>query len=111
MKEIILSNDPYQSHILAYEDKKIEIIVRYLITVSMWYLDVLIDDVALIKGIAMGCGTVILNQNNTPFGFYLVDNSTLGIDPFRLEDFSEGRVSFLLLERVDMEKYRGYDVR
>lgn len=111
MKEIILSNDPYQSHILAYEDKKIEITVRYLVTVSMWYMDVLVDDTALAKGLAMGCGTVILNQNNTPFGFYLIDNSTLGIDPFRLEDFSEGRVSFLLLEREDMATYRGYDVK
>lgn len=111
MREITLSNDPFQSHILAYEDKKIKITVRYLVTVSMWYMDVSVDDVALVKGLAVGCGTVILNQNNTPFGFYLVDNSTLGIDPFRLEDFSEGRVSFLLLERADMAKYRGYNVK
>lgn len=111
MKEISLSIDPYQSHILAYEDKKIEITVRYLVTVSMWYMDVLVDDAPTIKGIAMACGTVILNQFNTPFGFYLVDNSTLGIDPFRLEDFSDGRVSFLFLEREDMATYRGYDVK
>lgn len=111
MKEITLSNDPYQSHIVSYEDKNIEIIVRYLVTVSMWYMDVLVDDTAIAKGLAMGCGTVILNQNNTPFGFYLIDNSTLGVDPFRLEDFSEGRITLLLLERGDMATYRGYDVK
>lgn len=111
MKEISISNDAHQSHVFVYEDKKIEIEVRYLTTVELWYIDVLVDDTIILKGVSLSCGVPMLNQNNTPFGFYLQDNSTLGIDAFNLDDFSNGRITLYLLEREDLIELRGYDVR
>lgn len=111
MKEIAISADPFQSHIITYEDKKIELVVRFLVTVSMWQIDILVDDTYLVKGFSLSCGAIMLSQNNNPFGFYLEDTTPLGIDAFRIEDFAEGRVILYFLEREDMLAVRGYDVK
>jgi hypothetical protein len=52
-----------------------------------------------------------MEQNNYPFAFTVTDNAKLGIDPFRLEDFSDGRCTLYMFERSEVAELRGYDVQ
>lgn len=111
MTIIELSSDPYQSHLLDIEGVNVELIFRFLPLVSLWKTTILIDDVILIDGISLSLGSVMLEQNNKPFGFMVGDSSNLGIDPFMLDDFTSGRITLYLLDRIDMAEVRGYDVK
>lgn len=111
MKIIDLSNEPYQSQTVVLDNLDIKITVRFLPTVSMWLMKVDIDGENIIDGVALSCGSVIMQQFNKPFGFIVDDKSTIGIDPFRLEDFSDGRCVLYMLEREEMITLRGYDVK
>jgi len=111
LKIIDISNEPYQSQTVVLDNLDIKITVRFLGTVSMWVLKVDIDGENVIDGIALSCRSVIMEQFNKPFGFIVEDKSTLGIDPFRLEDFSDGRCVLYMLERNEMIEARGYDVK
>lgn len=111
MKIIELSKDPIQSQTVILDDMDIKITVRFLTIVSMWVLKVEIDGELIIDGVALSCGSVILEQFNKPFGFIVEDKSTLGIDPFRLEDFSDGRCALYMLERDEMREVTCYDVK
>lgn len=111
MKIIELSNDPIQSQTVVLDKLDIKITVRFLPMVSMWVLKVDIDGENIIDGVALSCGSVIMQQFNKPLGFIVEDKSTIGIDPFRLEDFSDGRCILYMLERDEMIGVRGYDVK
>lgn len=111
MKIIELSKDPIQSQTVVLDDMDIKITVRFLPVTSMWVLKVEIDGELIIDGISLSCGSVLMEQFNKPFGFIVEDKSTLGIDPFRIEDFSDGRCAFYMLERDEMIGVRGYDVK
>ena len=51
-------------------------------------------------------GSLHMVSQNQPFDFEVLDNSGLGIDPFKLDDFSAGRCSLYVLERDDMVSIR-----
>lgn len=111
MKIIEVSKEPHQSQTVVLDNLDITITVRFLPIVFMWMLKVDIDGENVVDGIALSCGSVIMEQNNKPFGFMVDDKSTLGIDPFRLEDFSDGRCVLYMLERAEMLEVRKYDVK
>ncbi len=48
-----------------------------------------------------------LLSNNLPFDFIVEDQSNNGIDPFRIDDFSEGRCALYMLEAAEMGEIRG----
>lgn len=111
MKIIELTNDPIQSQTIVVDNLDIKVTVRFLPIIATWTLRVDVDGETVIDGIALSLGSVMMEQDNKPFGFIVEDKSTLGIDPFRLEDFSDGRCVLYMLERDEMIEVRGYDVK
>lgn len=111
MKIIELSKDSIQSQTVVIDGMDIKITARFLPIVSMWVLKVDIDGENIADGISMSCGSVIMQQFNKPFAFIVDDKSNLGIDPFRIEDFSDGRCVFYMLDRNEIAEVRGYDVK
>ena len=77
----------------------------------MWFMSLLVDDVPVLNGQGLSCGTILMEQNNYPFAFTVNDNANLGIDPFRLEDFADGRCTMYMFERLEIAELRGFDVK
>ncbi|WP_286931338.1 hypothetical protein [Marinobacter sp.] len=47
-----------------------------------------------------------MESRNLPFDFIVTDESGNGLDPFRLDDFEQGRCRLYLLEPEDMLRVR-----
>jgi hypothetical protein len=110
MKEITIGVEPKQKITILYEDTTIILTVKFRPTIASWTVDINFRDGAVVNGKKLVCGLELLKQFNKPFDLTLVDNSNTGIDPFKQDDFSTGRISIYLLERADLIELRGYDV-
>ncbi len=110
MKKITLTNEPKQKLSILFEDTSIIIEFRFNPTIESWTMNINFRDTVLVNGKKISLGFPILKEFNKPFDLVCVDNKNLGIDPFRLKDFSSDRVSLYLLNRLEVEELRGYDV-
>jgi hypothetical protein len=110
MKQITIGSEPKQKITILFEDTTIVLTVKFRATIASWTVDINFRDEELVNGKKLVCGLELLKQFNKPFDIVLVDNSTAGIDPFKQDDFINGRISAYLLEREDLIDLRGYDV-
>lgn len=104
-----ISADAYQRHLIPLGDEFITVDFKFLSTVTIWQIYVTYKDKS-INGVKLSVGCPHVLEQNWPFDFYIVDNSENGIDPYRLDDFSEGRCTFVVLDPDDVEEVRGYPV-
>lgn len=101
--------DADQRHVLLFQETEITLTLRFFAPVERWTFDAAYKNFS-IKGVALSLNTPHMESANQPFDFLVLDNSGQQIDPFRLEDFAEGRCSLYLLEPDDMAELRGAEV-
>lgn len=103
MFKIELNNNPYQSFTLPFEGDSIRMEIRYYPVKTFWTLSVSYGDKE-VKGVKLSGGVLSLGSNNLPFDLFVI--SDLDIDPYKVGDFIS-RCSLYLLEKSEVEKYRG----
>lgn len=104
-----ITNDPIQTHIIEFNDSQLTFTLRFLPTVSMWFFDFGYQGEQY-SGFKLSLGVRHLVAYNFPFDFVIRDTSLSGIDPFKADDFSSGRIQIFLLEPEDLAELRGYEV-
>jgi hypothetical protein len=104
-----ITDEPMQMHTIPLEDDSISLHLRFYGLPAFWCFDVKYKSKE-VKGVKLSLGTLHLESNNLPFDFALEDTSKTGIDPFRMDDFSSGRINIYMLEPAELREIRGYDV-
>ena len=105
-----ITNESIQRHVLIYNDIETIIILRFSSQVGAWFIDVNTGD-KFAYGVKLAVGVQHIESRNMPCDFTVTDNKTNSIDPFRSDDFSEGRCSLILLDNEDMVEIRGQRVQ
>lgn len=107
MKKIInITDEPIQRHTIQFEDDEITLRLRFHPFSTMWAFDVSFKEKET-NGVRLAAGVLHIRSRNYAFDFFVTDNSGNGIDPFKADDFSNGRCSLYMLEAADMETIRG----
>ena len=112
MKQLInITSEPHQIHTipLDYSDDDIKLTLRFYPTVQIWGMDIEWKT-KKVYGLKLSLGVLHISSSNLPFDFAVTDNSGNGIDPFRVEDFSDGRCSIVVFDNKEMESLRGVPV-
>ena len=104
-----ITSEPIQEHTLEAENITVEIILRWLPQVGSWFADVIYEDKAR-YGIRLVVGTLHIESANMPLDIVVIDNSELGLDPTRQDDFSTRRCDLIVAMPNDMEEIRGVPV-
>lgn len=104
-----ITNDAHQRHIVLLEDKEVTLVIRFLSIAQAWFIDVAYEG-RTASGFKLALNTLHMQSQNFPFDFIVQDLTGRGVDPFRLDDFSDDRVAFYMLQRDDMAEIRGQDV-
>lgn len=102
-----ISDDAIQQHIILFEENEINLTLRFYEIVQMWCFDATYKDKSVF-GIKLSAGVLHMRSQNFPFDFLV--ETTEGIDPYKIDDFSTARSSLYLVTREDMETIRGVDV-
>lgn len=95
-----------QRHTIIFEESEVTLTLRFLPTVQSWFFDVEYNGKA-VYGVRLACGVLHIESSNFPFDFFV---PPAAIDAFRATDFSEGRLSLVMLQADDMEAIRGAPV-
>lgn len=98
-----ITDEAYQGHIIVFEEDVIELDLRFYPTTQIWCFDVTYKEKS-VSGIKLSAGVLHMRSQNFPFDF--VVETTQGIDPFRINDFSDGRCSLYMVTREEMEAVR-----
>lgn len=104
-----ISDEAHQRHIILVEDQELVLTIRFLPPVEAWFIDVEYAG-RKVSGVRLACNVSHIRSQNFPFDFAAQDLSGRGLDPFRIDDFSENRVALYMLEADDMADIRGQDV-
>lgn len=104
MKKIIITNEPKQK----ININNIVIYVTFRPLIEAWVIDIFKDNEPVLIGKRICVGILILRGLYKDFDFLFKEND--GLDPFKIDDF-EKRVSCYFLEKEDLKKLRGYDVK
>ena len=104
-----ITNDPIQKYSFSVGDNEVSIRLRFLSVVESWVMDVEYNG-KRINGVLMSLGVLHLKSYNFPFDFILNDTQGLGLDAFRIDDFSSERVELYILESEELVEIRGYEV-
>lgn len=95
---------------MVFEESEIVISLRFLPTVEIWIFDIEYKEKKVL-GKKLSLGVFHMLSNNLPFDFIVTDQSNNGIDPFRIDDFEEGRCVLYMLENIEMGVIRGQAVQ
>jgi hypothetical protein len=98
-----------QIHTILFYDSDIILTLRYHNVTEIWTFDISYAG-KNVYGVKLSLGTLHLRSNNFPFDFVCLDTSDSGIDAFKRDDFTTGRIRLYILEPEDMEERRGYAV-
>lgn len=104
-----ITSDALQRHTIATEYKDVVIRLRFVATTQSWFMDVSRDD-QVVNGVRLVVGAFQITSSRMPVDFYVRDNLNIGLDPFSIDDFENGRCSLFMAEREDMELFRGQPV-
>lgn len=104
-----ITDEAHQRHTIIFEESEVIISLRFLPVVESWVLNVQYKTVTA-NGYKLSLGTLHLRSRNLPFDFVVLDNSGTGLDPYRLDDFSENRCQLYMLNSDDMEAIRNAPV-
>ncbi len=106
MRRIInKTNKTIQRHTILFQESEIILTLRYYPRVEMWAFDTEYAN-NLTLGRKLSVGVLHMVSENQPFDFIVTDRSSAGIDPFRINDFSDGRCYLYLMEASDMVSIR-----
>jgi hypothetical protein len=105
-----LTDDAHQRHIVILNEQEVEVSLRFLSVVEGWFLDVTYAGRSA-YGFKLALNTLHMQSQNFPFDFIVEDLSGRGVDPFRIDDFSENRCALYMLQADDMAEIRGQDVQ
>lgn len=109
MRRIInITSEPYQRHVILFNDSEVLLTLRYHELLQFWTFDVTYKNRSAI-GVKISLSTLHIESSNFPFDFVCIDNDKTGLDPFQVDDFLE-RCNFYILEPDDMQRIRGAPV-
>ena len=103
-----ITDEAYQEHILVFEESIIELTLRFYPTTQIWCFDAAYKEKS-VNGIKLSAGVLHMRSRNFPFDF--VVSTSEGIDPYRINDFSERRCELYLVTREEMETVRNAPVQ
>lgn len=104
-----ITSETHQIHTVLLGDYEVEVTLRFFPRAQMWTVTAVYRDDRR-SNFKLSVGTLHMTSSNLPFDFAVTDTSGAGIDPFKADDFAEGRCWLLLLEPADMEVVRGAPV-
>ena len=104
-----ITDEPHQRHTITFEESEVNITLRYYPIVEMWTIDAEYKNINA-RGYKLSAEVLHMRSRNFPFDFIVLDNSGVGLDPIRLDDFSTGRCELYMLDAIDMEVIRGVPV-
>lgn len=104
-----ITAEAHQRHILLFEESEIALTLRFYPTVEMWAFDIEYKG-RVASGYKLAVGVLHMESRNFPFDFAVRDLVDVGLDPFRLDDFSTDRCALYLLNAADMELLRNAPV-
>lgn len=105
-----IGSETLQRHTILFQESEIVITLRFSPTVELWTMDVEYKDF-VIYGVSLVVGVLHMESSNQPFGFVVQDTTGFGLDPFRRNDFIEGRNALYLVEPDEMTDVRGIEVQ
>lgn len=104
-----ITSEAFQRHIVLLDDQEVEITLRFLSVVQGWFISVTYGNRS-VNGFRVSLNTLHMLSQNFPFDFIAEDLTGRGVDPFKIDDFSENRCALYMLQTADMEAIRGQDV-
>lgn len=104
-----ISSDSLQRHTLLFEKDEIVLTLKFMPSVEQWLFDVEYKEFKRFN-VKLAVDTLHMESENQPFDFAVQLTDDSGLDPFRLDDFSDGRCELILMEASDMEEIRGAPV-
>lgn len=104
-----ITDEPIQRHTIIFEESEITLTLRFFPRHEFWAIDIEYSNYQVF-GIKLSIGVLHITSGNMPFDFVVVDASNNGIDPFRRNDFSDGRCNLYMFEREDMIEIRQGEV-
>ena len=107
MRQILnITDESNQRHRVLFEDDEVLLKLRFNTTVQTWTIDVSYKTFQIF-GIKLSLSVLHFRSSNQPFDFFVIDNSGEDLDPFKIDDFINGRCSLYILDADDMESIRG----
>ena len=98
-----ITADAKQNFTLIGENRqRIKFYLYYLPTQQSWFFDISYGKIDL-NGAQLTVGPNILRNYSNNIDFGLAVTSTNGLDPFYLEDFSNGRIRLYLLNQAEVD--------
>lgn len=104
-----ITNETFQRHTILLDEFEVIMKLRFYPKSQIWCFDAEYKTQA-VRGIKLSVGVPHIVSQNFPFDFAVTDRSNNGLDPFRRDDFSEGRCYLYILDPADMEIIRGVEV-
>lgn len=104
-----ITAEAFQRHTIVLDEQEVELVMRFLSPVEGWFINVTYGGRSA-NGFKLALNTLHMISQNFPFDFVVEDQSGRGIDPFRIDDFSESRCAMYMLQTADMADLRGQDV-
>ena len=99
-----ITNNPIQTMKLVLDTKElVQFNLRFMPTQMSWYCDVIYNDVE-IYGLKVALFPNLLRhfKNMLPFGIGFSANDH--VEPFSIEDFTNGRVQMFILNKQEVEE-------
>jgi len=112
-----INDEPIQTHTLEFSRGVIDLKLRFLPVVQIWMMDVTYTKAdndqpePTIYSVKLALANTHVRHRNWPFDFAVIDTSGEGIDPFRIDDFSNGRCEMYFVTPEEMIELRGADVQ
>lgn len=108
---ITITNEPKQAFNYSLGDNLIEFELEFLTTVQRWQMSIVYNDEIVVNGMYLSADTLQLKGYELPFDIYIEDLEGIGISPYAIDNFSLGYYAFNILDNIDMEFIRGYEVK
>lgn len=103
-----ITDAPIQKYTIPFKETSAVFTLRFYKT--MWCFDVEYKN-KVVRGVKLSLGIKEhIPSANLPFDFMIKDTSNMGVDPFKVDDFSSGRIVLYMWEPEELKAIRGYDV-
>jgi len=112
-----ITSEYIQTHSLEFDRGLAELKLTYEANVQMWKMSVTYtrsgdtEPQRPIYGVKLALSTVHFIHRNWPFDFTVIDTTNNGVDPYRADDFENGRCELYFITPDEMIQIRGADVQ
>lgn len=90
-----ISADPIQQIRIKIPTGDVQLTLKYYATCGFWAVDAIRNGLG-VYGVNLCLGVKHIASSLLDIDFVVIDNSNLGLDPFKLDDFESGRCSLLV---------------